>query len=317
MTNITQKIYVGIDVGKAYLDVFVSGANKHRQFQNQNLGHQKLVNWLTSFDLEKICLESTGGYERKILVRLYEAKLPVCRINAKRARDFAKASGYLAKTDKVDAQLLSKYADKMSPDLYEHLSANRQLLRDLYVRRQQLIQMLVSEKNRLEKNKDSRILMLSVKQMQKCIEKEIKKIDVQMSECVEKNKEFKEQLENITSVKGIGSVTGLALLALLPELGKLNREKIAALAGVAPMNRDSGRQKGKRYIQGGRGDVRNALYMAALVASRFNPKIRDFYKKLVASGKAKKVALTACMRKLLIYVNNIMKNYYKTNLCVI
>jgi len=182
------------------------------------------------------------------------------------------------------------------------------------MRRQQLIQMRAAEKNRLEKSEAIKSIVLSINRIIRQLDKEIEKIDEQLNNWIDSNNEAQEQLQIMTEVKGIGKTTGVALLALLPELGRVNREQIAALAGVAPMNNDSGKHRGKRYTQGGRLGVRNALYMATLVASRFNPKIKEFYERLVAAGKAKKVALTACMRRLLISINCLMQLYFKSKL---
>lgn len=309
MSKIQEKSYVGIDVGKEFLDVFVSGINEYKQFKNNKTGCQQLIRWLLSLgvSIERVCMESTGGYERKILDMLCHSNLPVSHVNAKWVRDFARAKGHLAKTDKVDAQIISEYANKMSPAIYQQLSADKQLFKALYLRRQQLIKMLTSEKNRLEKCGEQKILRTSIQKMIQQLEKEIASIDRQLDDWINMHPEIKDQLAEIMAVKGIGKTTAIALFAILPELGQLNREKISALAGVAPINRDSGKQRGKRFTQGGRGDMRNALYMAAMVASRFNPIIKEFYERLVAAGKPKKVALTACMHKLLIHVNCIMK----------
>jgi len=310
MSKAKTKIYVGIDVGKAFLDLYLSGENKEKQFLNNQSGCQKLIQHLTPLagSIERICMESTGGYEKKILEQLCEADFPVCRVNAKWVRDFARAKGALAKTDKVDARILSEYANKMEPGIYQQLSSEKQHFKDLYLRRQQLIRMQTAEKNRLEKLSDNKTLRTSIKRIIRLLEQEIKMIEQQLDDWVNKNPELKNQITTMTQVKGVGKTTAMAVAALLPELGLLNREKIAALAGVAPMNRDSGKKRGKRFVQGGRGDIRNALYMSSMVASRFNPVIKPFYERLLDAGKPKKVALTACMRKLLIHLNCLMKN---------
>lgn len=309
MSNVKQKSYIGIDVGKEYLDVFISGIKVYKQFKNTQTGCENLVDCILSIDVavEKICMEASGGYERMVLETLYKNNLPVCRMNAKWVRKFAESKGYLAKTDRIDAHVLSEYAESISPVVYEQLNAAQQELKDLYVRRLQLVQMKAVETNRLEKYGDINTFKGSIKRLIRTIEKEIAIIDKKLDEWLKQHKDSQKQIDVMTSIKGIGKTTAIALLALLPELGKLNRAKIAALAGIAPMNRDSGKQRGKRFIQGGRLNVRNALYMAAMVATRFNPCINAFYARLVAAGKPKKLALAACMRKLLTYVNSLIK----------
>ncbi len=243
MSKIQQKIYVGIDVGKEWIDVFASGINEYKRYKNQPRDYQNLIQWLSSqgMAVEKICMESSGGYERKLLNILSSAHLPVCRVNAKWVRDFAKAKGYLAKTDKVDARILSEYADKMSPTLYEPLNIEKQAFKNLYLRRQQLIQLQMAEKNRLEKFEDDKLLKASINRILRQLEKEIVRMDKLLDGWLNQHPDCQKQLTTIISVQGIGRVTAIALLALLPELGRLNRGKITSLAGLAPMNR-------KRFI---------------------------------------------------------------------
>jgi len=315
MSKIQLRSYIGIDVGKEWIDVFVSGLNEENRYKNTPEEISCFIQWLLSQEIiiERICLESSGGYENRILTALCNAHLPVCQVNAKWVRNFAKAKGYLAKTDKVDARVLSEYADKMSPSLYQQLTEERKALKNLYLRRQQLVQMLAAEKNRLEKCDDNPFSSSSIKRIIKHFEKEVARIDALLDDWLNQHSNIKASLSTITSVQGIGKTTAIALLALLPELGRLNRRKISALAGLAPMNRDSGKQRGKRFIQGGRPTVRHALYMSALVASRFNPIIKDFYQRLLSAGKPKKVALTACMRKLIVYLNSLLNQLFQDN----
>lgn len=313
MSKSQQQIYIGIDVGKQFLDVFASTIKLHRQFENNSKGHSKILKWFASLQesIQLICMESSGGYEKKILNRLADASLPVARVNAKWVHHYAKSMGYLTKTDKIDAYLIASYAEKMSPAIYEKLEETKILLRELYSRKLQLTQIRATEKNRLEKYADTKETKTSVNRLIRFLDKEILKIDNKIDIWLENNPETKQLLDIILTVKGIGKTTSVALLALLPELGTLNRGEVAALAGVAPMNHDSGKQHGKRFTQGGRITLRCALYMAALVASRFNDKIKEFYNRLISAGKLKKVALTACMRKLLIYVNSLVREHYQ------
>jgi len=313
MSKSQSQIYIGIDVGKQFLDVFASPSNQHRQFENNPKGHNKILKWFAAFQdpIALICLEASGGYEKKILNRLADSPFPVARVNPKWVHHYAKSMGYLTKTDKIDAYLIAHYAEKMSPAIYQKLEKTKALLRELYTRKMQLTQIRAAEKNRLEKYSDTQAVRASINRFIRQIDKEILNMDTLIEKWFEKNPDTKQLLDLIVTVKGIGKTSAVALLALLPEIGKLNRQEIAALAGVAPMNHDSGKMHGKRFTQGGRITVRTALYMAALVASRFNDKIRVFYERLLAAGKLKKVALTACMRKLLIYVNTLVRTYYQ------
>ena len=312
MTINRNKIYVGIDVGKLQLDVFVSSINQHSTFENNSRGHKKLLNWLSTFDspIELICMEATGGYEKRILNLFASSSWNVSRANAKWVRSFAKASGYLMKTDKIDARVIANYAEKMNPPIYKKTHKHQEELSLLCMRRLQLIKIRSAEKNRFEKCVENKSIKRSISRLMTQLNKEIEKIDLQIDVLLDTHQDIKKPLNKMMAIKGVGKKTAIVLLALLPELGQLNREQIAALAGVAPMNRDSGKHCGKRFTQGGRIQVRNALYMATLVATRFNPKTREFYQRLVTRGKPKKVAITACMRKLLIGINNLMKTHY-------
>lgn len=311
MTNTSSKIYLGIDIGKHAFDVFSSESNQYFKFDNKLKGFRQFFKLIANkqSSIGCICMESTGGYEKDLLFFLFQKQLPVSRINARWIRDYARSKGYLAKTDRVDARVISEYAETMSPALFQPVNQDKERLKELYLRRQQLVQLCTTEKNHLEKVRRDKIIKKSIERMMKVFEEEIKRIEAELDDWFHDHDEGQKQLKEMTQVKGVGKTTGIALLALMPELGQLSRKKIAALAGVAPMNCDSGQHRGKRYTQGGRANVREALYMATLVASRFNPMIKAFYERLVAAGKAKKVALTACMRKLLIHLNSLMKNY--------
>ncbi len=307
MTNFNSKVYIGIDIGKFSLDVFISGVNKYLKLENNNKGHNILLKNINKYQIEMICMEATGGYEKTILKILSEAKAPVARVNAKWVRDFAKAKGHLAKTDKIDAKVIAEYAEKMTPAPYQKVDEIRSQLRDLFMRRQQVVQMLVAEKNRLEKV-TNKIIQSSIKKIIKHLEQEIEKLGKDISTKMAGDSCLTKQIQAITAIKGVGNVTATALVSLLPELGSLDRQQIGALAGLAPVNRDSGTFKGKRFIKGGRHAIRSAMYMGTLAATRTNPIIKKIYDRHLAAGKLKKVAITACMRKILIYVNTTIKD---------
>ena len=305
MTQIKQ--WVGIDVCKRRLDVNLRPQAIDIGFTNDPSGIESLIQKLQLYDIGLIVLESTGGLERNAVAELRRAGFAVVVVNPKRVRDFAKATGRLAKTDRIDAQVLAHFADAIRPQVREMASEDAQALQDLVSRRQQLVEMLSSERNRLS----------SVRRPQgredieahiEWLRERIKGLDEQIRIQLNASEQWQAQVDLIQTVPGVGKVTSSTLIALLPELGKLTRQEIASLVGVAPINFDSGQTKGKRRIAGGRASVRAALYMATLVATRHNPLIRVFYDRLVQAGKCKKVALVACMRKLLVILNAMLKS---------
>lgn len=300
-TSTPSLLFVGIDVSKARLDIATRPTNAGWQVDNTENGIASLVDKLKQLKPALIILEATGGYETAVTAALAGVGLPVAVVNPRQVRDFAKSLGQLAKTDKIDATLLAHFADAIRPEPRLLPDEQTQELQGLLVRRRQLIEMLVAEKNRLPMT--HKRLKAGVKEHIQYLEHQIKDLDQEIQDRLRSSPVWREQEDLLRSVPGVGKVLSVTLLAELPELGKLNRKQIAALVGVAPYNCDSGRKRGKRAIWGGRASVRSVLYMAALSAKRFNPVIKSFYDKLVAAGKPFKVAITACMRKLLTILN--------------
>jgi transposase len=296
--------FVGIDVSKAVLDVAVRPSGQRMQVKNSEDGISDLVTRLLEIGPALIILEATGGYQAAVVASLGLAKLSVAVVNPRQVRDFAKAAGRLAKTDALDAEVLARFGEAMKPRPKPLLDEETIALEALVARRRQVVEMITAEKNRLAQSHKS--LRAGIKSHINFLQRELQDINRDMDEALRKSPLWREQEDLLRSVPGVGRVMATTLLAELPELGKLNRKQIAALVGVAPLNRDSGTFRGKRSIWGGRASVRAVLYMATLVASRRNPAIRSFYDRLCAAGKAKKVALTACMRKLLTMLNAMM-----------
>jgi len=276
------------------LDVAIVGEKQEKQFSNTKEGIAQLVKQMLDLQPELIVVEATGGYQRAVVEALFHAGLSVAVVNPAHVRQFARASGLLAKTDKLDAFVLAAYGKTMQPRRYAGKSEAEKQLSALLVRRKQLEEMLKAEQNRL------RTIAL--------LKEEKKRLEEQIHEFLKEQKAWQEQTEILGSAPGVGMVTTATLLAELPELGKMDRKKIAALVGVAPMNYDSGRKRGYRKTKGGRANVRSVLYMSTLVATRHNPLIRTQYQQLLKRGKEKKVALTACMRKFLTILNAMQRD---------
>ncbi len=302
----SSETYVGIDVSKDRLDVAVLGNEGVWQVDNTPNGIAKLVQQMENLQPELIVVEATGGYQRGVVEALFLAGLPVAVVNPARVRQFARACGLLAKTDKLDAQVLAVFGQRVQPKLYEGKSEAEKQLSALLVRRKQVEEMLKAEQNRLRTVSSS--LRGSVERIITILKEEKKRLDEQIRELMIEQKAWQAQTQILTSAPGVGPVTTATLLAELPELGKMDRKKIAALVGVAPMNYDSGKKRGYRKTKGGRTDVRSVLYMSTLVATRYNPVIRTQYQHLLKRGKEKKVALTACMRKFLTILNAMMRD---------
>jgi transposase len=298
-------VYVGIDVAKAYLDIAVRPTHAHWRAANTEDGIAGLTERLRTLQPALVVLEATGGYERTVTAALAVAGVPVAVVNPRQVRDFAKATGKLAKTDTLDADALAHFADAVRPEPRALPEAAAQALDALLVRRRQLVNMLVAEKNRLQ------AAMAPVRDRVAChitwLEQELADLDDDLDHTIRTSPVWREHDQLLRSVPGVGRVVATTLLAELPELGMLTRQQIAALVGVAPLNRDSGTVRGRRAVWGGRARVREALYMATLVATRHNAVIRAFYARLCTAGKAKKVALIACMRKLLTILNALLK----------
>jgi transposase len=304
--TIALEVYVGIDVSSDTLDVAMTGEQKGLQVANHKKGITKLVKELQKRKPSLIVVEATGGYEEAVVQALFEAGLPVALVSPQRVRQYARAKGMLAKTDQIDAQVLADFGKQLRPRLFRGKSNEQKRLSALLGRRKQLNEMLQAEKNRLRTN--DRSLQQSLKHVIRCLKTELKAIDQEIEQFLHEHQELKEQETLLRSAKSIGRVTAATLLADLPELGQLDRKEIAALVGVAPMNRDSGRKRGYRKTQGGRPEVRSALYMSVLTGVRYNPILKAQYEQLVKRGKEKKVAITACMRKMLTILNAMMRD---------
>lgn len=306
----SDPITIGIDVAKETVEVAFGINGAVEQFTNEAEGHDSLIERLSGVAVELVVLEATGGYEIAIAGTLQVAGLPVAIINPRQARNFAKAMGYLAKTDRIDARALAQLADVLArhPDRNKIVKplpcADLQHLQALVVRRRQLVAMLVAERQRLAIAHQA--ARPSIETIIKALKQELGRAEAELAKHIDTHHADLAAL--LGSVKGIGSATTSTLIAEVPELGHLSRREIGALVGVAPMNRDSGVLRGKRMIYGGRASVRRALYMATLVAVRFNPVLRAFYERLVKAGKPKKVALVAAMRKLLTILNAMVKS---------
>jgi len=296
------EIYVGIDVAKEQLQVAVRPGGEAWAVTNDPTGLRDLVKRLAASKPALVVLEATAGMEMPVAAALAGAGLAVVAINPRNAREFARATGRLAKTDVIDAHVLARFGEAVKPPLRPLPDAATQELNALVTRRHQLVEMLTAEKNRLGQAV-AKAVRTGIQEHIRWLEKRLADIDRDLADAIGRTPVWREKDELLRSVKGVGPVLSTTLLAGLPELGSLGRKQIAALVGVAPLNRDSGRYRGKRMVWGGRARVRTALYMGTLVATRFNPVIRAFYERLLTAGKPKKVALTACMRKLLTILN--------------
>lgn len=302
----TQETFIGIDVSKAHLDVHSLPSSEAWQTDNTSAGVMALVDKLLLCNPLLVVMEATGGLEMPLACALMEASLPVAVVNPRQARDFAKAMGQLAKTDKVDARLLALFGERIRPEVRPLKDAEQQLFSQLLARRRQLVDMRVAEQNRWFMAQGN--VRGNIEQHLEWLKQHIDDVDKDLGQFVQTSPVWKAKEDLLKSFKGVGRIASFTLLAALPELGTLDRKEIAALAGLAPFNRDSGTMRGKRAIWGGRAEVRNLLYMVALVASRNNDSIKRFYEKLVHAGKPKKVALTACMRKILTILNAMVRD---------
>lgn len=296
--------YVGIDVSKATLDMAVRPTEQRWSVSNDEKGIDQLVPRLVTLSPALVVLEATGGLEVAVLGALAAAGLPVVAVNPRQVRDFAKATGHLAKTDRLDAYVLAHFAEAVKPTPRPLPDAQALVLKGLLARRRQVVGMLTAEKNRLHTAHPP--VRQDIGRHIAWLEESLAKLNTDLGDTLRQSPLWREKEELLRSVPGVGPVLSLTLLVELPELGTLDRKRIAALAGVAPLNRDSGTLRGRRAVWGGRSRLRAALYMGTLVATRHNPILRAMYLRLLAAGKAKKVALTACMHKMLTIVNAIL-----------
>lgn len=309
MTNLKKRktiVNVGVDVGKSSLDVCIYETDTYWQEENTTEGIQRILKRLAHYRVKRLVMEATGRYEFELAQAAYRKPLPVCIIKPSAIRQYAKADNRLAKTDKLDAQLIAEYGAVMQPAVTPRKSKNLLAIKDLIARRRQLIGMRTQELNR--KQIMGKGFQVSCNRMIRHLDQEIARIEKQLAKHVEAETAWSEKQAILKTAPGVGNTLVYTLLADLPEIGDLTRREIAALVGLAPMNRDSGKLRGKRRIQGGRYTVRTVLYMATLSAITCNPIIKAFYRQLVAQGKHKKVALTACMRKFITMLNAMVRD---------
>ena len=297
--------FIGIDVSKQWLDVATLPERETRRFSNDGAGQEQLGAWLIQLAPELIVMEATGGFETRVATALAAEGLALAVVNPRHVRDFARAFGILAKTDRIDASVLAAFAEKVHPPVRPLPDEDRRELIDLVDRRRQLVTMRAEEKTRLSQATAS--ARQDIKEHIEWLDERLRRLDIDLTAKLRSSSLWKAKEELLISVPGVGRVTVFTLLARLPELGALNRRAIAALTGVAPFARDSGQHRGRRMIWGGRADVRSVLYMAAVTAARINPVIKSFYLRLKQAGKPAKVALTTCMRKLLTILNTMLR----------
>ncbi len=309
-----SEINVGIDTGQTMLDIYVRPSGEVLSVENDSEGIRTAIRFVKRFKPDRVLIEATGRLEMGFFCAAHKAGLPVCVCNPIQVRKFAQAIGRLAKTDKLDAQDIAYYGETIKPGLTELKPAKLRLLSDLLAVRSQCLDMSTMQKNRLQRMPKS--VHRSIRNILNSITKEVASIDQQLDRLVAEIPHYQERVNQLTSAKGVGKVLAYTLISDLPELGQLNRKEIAALVGVAPMNRDSGKHKGKRKIRGGRHKVRTVLFVSMLSAIQCHPTIKPMYQKLVAAGKPKKVAIVACMRKQLIILNTMVKNgtYWDENM---
>lgn len=303
--NTTEEINVGVDTGKAQLDFYVRPLDQAFSVPNTAAGIRDALQQLKKVNPTRIVIEATGRLELPFAIAAQKTKLVICIINPLHMRRFASAAGKLAKTDQLDARIIARFGEAMQPEPTEIKPKNVRLISDLVARRSQLLDMSTMEKNRLSIL--PKALHASLNRHLKQLQAEVKKIEVLLDKHIEQTPEWQEKRDLLMSVNGVGKVLAYTLLSDLPELGQLNRKAIAALVGVAPMNRESGDYKGKRHIRGGRARVRKVLFMAIMSAMQSNPKLKRQYTALKAAGKPSKVAMVACMRKLITILNVMVK----------
>jgi transposase len=298
--------WIGIDIAKKHLDVAARPSGLHSRFANNEEGRQQLVKWIGQFADCHVVMEPTGGYERALMRSLVEHSVVFSVVNARQIRDFAKATGKLAKTDKLDAAVIAHFGEAIQPEVRAQPDEETSEIEALLNRRRQLIDMRTMESNRQSLAKAA--IRERIKTVIELLNQQIKEIDDELDDRIRRSPRWLEHDDLLRSVPGVGPVTARTLTAMLPELGKLNRKQIAALVGLAPFNDESGESRGQRHIRGGRSAVRHVLYMATVAAMRFNPVIAALYARLHNAGKRPKVALVACMRKLLIILNAMVRS---------
>ena len=302
-----EQTFIGIDVSKDRLDVFARPSEASFAVGRDGKGLADLIERLDPLDPYLVVLEATGGFEQTVAAALVAAGIPLAVVNPRQIRDFARATGQLAKTDALDAKAIALFAERVCPEPRPVPDEQARALGELIARRRQLIEMMTAERNR-RTQLSSRRLIKSIDQLLALMQKQLSELDRELGDSIRGTPAWRARDELLRSVPGVGDIVARTLIADLPELGRLNRKQIAALVGIAPLNRDSGKMRGRRTTWGGRAKVRCVLYMAALVASRRNPVLAAFYQRLLHAGKAKKLALTAVMRKLLTILNAMVRD---------
>ena len=298
--------YIGIDVGKNWLDFAIAGDNNIIRYENHNLGISKLIEKMDQVQPKLIAVEASGGYELAFVNALMQKAYQVAVVNPTRVRALANARGLLAKTDEIDARNIATYAEMIKPEPKQPQEDIDIRIRALIIRREQLVEIRAAEGNRLGTCHQS--TKTDIREHLDWLERQIGILDDEIQHLVKSSEKWKSQTGLLETIPGVGFITAVTVTANMPELGELNRQKIAALAGLAPYNRDSGKKRGKRRIFGGRQSVRRVLYMAALSATRHNKVIKEFYERLIGKGKPFKVAITACMRKMITIMNVMVRN---------
>lgn len=305
-TEIQTPVNVGVDVGKANLDIALHPSGQFHTIPNTEAHIRHFVKILKDYNVERIVVEASGRYEHALVQACDQAGLPIIVVNPISVRRYAQAIGVLAKTDRIDAQVIARYAATLKPEIKPIPDKTSQKIKDLLIRRSQLLEMSTMEKNRLQIL--PKYLHRSIKSLLRVLQSQIETVTRQIDQEVAKVDQWRTKMEIMTSVPGVGKVLAYTFLSELPELGSLNRKEIAALVGVAPINRDSGKLNGKRRIRGGRHRVRTVMFMAMLSSIQCNPVFKRFYERLKAQGKIPKVALIACMRKMIVVLNTMLKN---------
>jgi len=305
--NTAFQTHIGIDIAKRSFDLAVRQTGQVRSFPMTSAGIARALRLLGRHDAPMVVLEATGRYQAELVNALHEAAVSLAVVNPRWVRDFARASGQLAKTDRIDAAILAEYAERMEPHPQPPTSKALQILRELTTRRHQLVRMQTMQRNHAEAVTNPDVLQ-SVQELSEQIDRQLETIEQQIRRHIDAEPEFQHKAQLMQTVPGIGETTAYLLAAELPELGQCNRQQIAALVGVAPINRDSGTAQGKRITRDGRKHVRTALYMAAVSASQHNPQLHEFYERLRAAGKPGMVAIIAVMRKLLVVLNTMLAN---------
>jgi transposase len=306
MSNSVEEKWVGVDVSKAYLDIAIGAEGEFWRAGNDVEGIAQTAARVAEMNPQCVVVESTGGLERPIVSRLWLEGVPVALVNPQRVREFAKSAGLLAKTDKLDAHLLARFGQAVRPSPTNLPSEEEQRLSALVARRRQLIDIRTAETNRLGSAHAE--TLPGIEEHLDWLEQRITELEQQIDQVIQNYPDFKLKKDLLRSVPGIGPVASAILIADLPELGQYDRKVVAALVGVAPFNHDSGFRRGKRRVKGGRSSVRTVLYMATISATRYNPVIKSFYERLLKAGKLKKVAIVACMRKLLTILNAMLRD---------